>query len=191
MEGFEPPRRFSTPTSRFSRPVPSTAWVHLQMYSRSNVSRKKERSLERNPDFLLISYSRDPLKTQGKLKNGFQNALPFSRPVPSTTWVHLQMYFRSNVSRKKERSLERNSDFLLISYRRDPLKTQGKLKNGFQKALPFSRPPRYVRFGNSPWRAERLYAQKSYHKSPVLSIEKRRCTTIFGRKGLHKGHFMI
>ena len=79
MEGFEPPRRFSTPTSRFSRPFPSTAWVHLQMYSRSNVSRKKERNLERNPDFLLISYSRDPLKTQGKLKNGFQNALPFSR----------------------------------------------------------------------------------------------------------------
>ena len=80
MEGFEPPRRFSTPTSRFSRPVPSTAWVHLQMYSRSNVSRKKERNLERNPDFLLISYRRDPLKTQGKLKNGFQNAIPFSRP---------------------------------------------------------------------------------------------------------------
>ena len=131
MEGFEPPRRFSTPTSRFSRPFPSTAWVHLQMYSRSNVSRKKERNLERNPDFLLISCRRNPLKTQGKLKNGFQNTLPFSRP------------------------------------------------------------PRYVRFGNAPWRAERLYAQKSYHKSPVLSIEKRRCTTIFGRKGLHKGHFMI
>ena len=188
MEGFEPPRRFSTPTSRFSRPFPSTAWVHLQMYSRSNVSRKKERNLERNPDFLLISYSRNPLKTQGKLKIGFQNALPFSRPVPSTTWVHLQMYFRSNVSRKKG---ERNPDFLLISYSREPLKTQGKLKNGFQNALPFSRPPRYVRFGNSPCRAERLYAQKNYHKSPVLSIEKRRCTTIFGRKGLHKGHFMI
>ena len=101
------------------------------------------------------------------------------------------MYFRSNVSRKKERNLERNPDFLLISYSRDPLKTQGKLKTGFQKALPFSSLPRYVRFGNSPWRAERLYAQKSYHKSPVLSIEKRRCTTIFGRKGLHKGHFMI
>ena len=191
MEGFEPPRRFSTPTSRFSRPFPSTAWVHLQMYSRSNVSRKKERNLERNPDFLLISCRRNPLKTQGKLKNGFQNTLPFSRPVPSTAWVHLQMYFRSNVSRKKERNLERNRDFLLISCRRNPLKTQGKLKNGFQNALPFSRPPRYVRFGNSPWRAERMYAQKSYHKSPVLSIEKRRCTTIFGRKGLHKGHFMI
>ena len=92
---------------------------------------------------------------------------------------------------KKERNLERNPDFLLISCRRNPLKTQGKLKNGFQNTLPFSRPPRYVRFGNSPWRAERLHAQKSYHKSPVLSIEKRRCTTIFGRKGLHKGHFMI
>ena len=191
MEGFEPPRRFSTPTSRFSRPFPSTAWVHLQMYSRSNVSRKKERNLERNPDFLLISCRRNPLKTQGKLKNGFQNTLPFSRPFPSTAWVHLQMYFRSNVSRKKERNLERSPDFFLISYSRDPLKTQGKLKNGFQNTLPFSRLPRYVRFGNSPWRAERLYAQKSYHKSPVLSIEKRRCTTIFGRKGLHKGHFMI
>ena len=83
--------------------------------------------------------------------------------------------------------MERNPDFLLISYSRNPLKTQGKLKNGF----PFSRSSRYVRFGNAPWRAERLYAQKSYHKSPVLSIEKRRCTTIFGRKGLHKGHFMI
>ena len=191
MEGFEPPRRFSTPTSRFSRPFPSTAWVHLQMYSRSNVSRKKERNLERNPDFLLISCRRNPLKTQGKLKNGFQNTLPFSRPFPSTAWVHLQMYSRSNVSRKKERNLERNSDFLLISYSRDPLKTQGKLKNGFQNAIPFSSLPRYDRFGNAPWRAERLYAQKSYHKSPVLSIEKRRCTTIFGRKGLHKGHFMI
>ena len=41
---------------------------------------KKERNLERNPDFFLISYRRDPLKTQGKLKNGFQNTLPFSRP---------------------------------------------------------------------------------------------------------------
>ena len=91
----------------------------------------------------------------------------------------------------KERSLDRNPDFLLISYSLDPLKTQGKLKNGFQNAIPFSRPPRYDRFGSSPWCAERLHAQKSYHKSPVLSIEKRRCTTIFGRKGLHKGHFMI
>ena len=101
------------------------------------------------------------------------------------------MYSRSNVSRKKERNLERNPDFLLISYSRDPLKTQGKLKNGFQNTLPFSRLPRYDRFGNAPWCAERLYAQKSYHKFPVLSIEKRRCTTIFGRKGLHKGRFMI
>ncbi len=87
--------------------------------------------------------------------------------------------------------MERNPDFLLISYSRDPLKTQGKLKNGFQNSLPFSRSSRYDRFGNAPWRAERLYAQKIYHKSPVLSIEKRRYTTIFGRKGLHKGHFMI
>ena len=101
------------------------------------------------------------------------------------------MYFRSNVSRKKERNLERNPDFFLISYSRDPLKPQTKLDNGFHKALPFSRPSRYDRFGSSPWCAERLYAQKNYHKSPVLSIEKRRCTTIFGRKGLHKGHFMI
>ena len=31
MEGFEPPRRFSTPTSRFSRPDPSATWVHLQL----------------------------------------------------------------------------------------------------------------------------------------------------------------
>ena len=160
MEGFEPPRRFSTPTSRFSRPFPSTAWVHLQMYSRSNVSRKKERNLERNPDFLLISCRRNPLKTQGKLKNGFQNTLPFSRPFPSTAWVHLQMYSRSNVSRKKERNLERNPDFLLISCRRNPLKTQGKLKNGFQNTLPFSRPPRYVRFGNSPWRRTAVCSKK-------------------------------
>ena len=100
MEGFEPPRRFSTPASRFSRPVPSAAWVHLQMYSRSNVPRKKERNLERNPDFLLISRSRTPLKTQEKLENGFQNTLPFSRP------------------------------------------------------------PRYDRFGNSPWTPQRLCAQK-------------------------------
>ncbi len=94
------------------------------------------------------------------------------------------MYFRSNVSRKKERSLERNPDFLLISYSRDPLKTQGKLKNGFQNALPFSRPPRYVRFGNSPWRTERLYAQKNYHKSPVLSIEKTPLYNDFRQKGV-------
>jgi len=33
--------------------------------------------------------------------------------------------------------------------------------------------------------------KKNYHKMRALSIEKRRCTTIFGRKGLHKGHFMI
>ena len=187
MEGFEPPRRFSTPTSRFSRPVPSTAWVHLQMYSRSNVSRKKERNLERNPDFLLISCRRNPLKTQGKLKNGFQNTLPFSRPVPSTAWVHLQIYSRSNVSRKKERNLERNPDFLLISYSRDPLKTQGKLKNGFQNTLPFSIPPRYDRFGNSPWCAERLYAQKITTNPPYCQSKNTAVQRFSAERGCIKG----
>ena len=132
MEGFEPPRRFSTPTSRFSRPFPSTAWVHLQMYSRSNVSRKKERNLERNPDFLLTSCRRNPLKTQGKLKNGFQNALPFSRPVPSTAWVHLQMYSRSNVSRKKGEKLGEKSRFSLNFLQPQPVENTGKI----EKRLP-------------------------------------------------------
>ena len=191
MEGFEPPRRFSTPASRFSRPVPSAAWVHLQMYSRSNVSQKKERNLERNPDFLLISYSRDPLKTQGKLENGFQNALPFSRPVPSTAWVHLQMYSRSNVSRKKGEKLGEKSRFSLNFLSPQPVENTGKIEKRLPKCPPVFKPAPLCPLRYSPWRAERLYAQKSYHKSPVLSIEKRRCTTIFGRKGLHKGHFMI
>ena len=136
MEGFEPPRRFSTPTSRFSRPVPSTAWVHLQMYFRSNVSRKKERNLERNPDFFLISYSRDPLKTQTKLENGFQNALPFSRPVPSTTWVHLQMYFRSNVSRKKGEKLGEKSRFSLNFLQPRPVENTGEIEKRLPKCPP-------------------------------------------------------
>ena len=127
MEGFEPPRRFSTPTSRFSRPFPSTAWVHLQMYSRSNVSRKKERNLERNPDFLLISCRRNPLKTQGKLKNGFQNTLPFSRP------------------------------------------------------------PRYDRFGNSPWRAGRRRAQKGTTKCPHCQSKSADVRGFSPEKGCIKG----
>ncbi len=35
------------------------------------------------------------------------------------------------------------------------------------------------------------FVLKNYHKTPVLSIEKRCCTRIFGRKGLHKGDFMV
>ena len=62
---------------------------------------KKERNLERNPDFLLISYSRGPLKTQGKLKNGFQNTLPFSRPVPLCPLRQLPMVRRTAVCSKK------------------------------------------------------------------------------------------
>ena len=136
MEGFEPPRRFSTPTSRFSRPFPSTAWVHLQMYSRSNVSRKKERNLERNPDFLLISCRRNPLKTQGKLKNGFQNTLPFSRPFPSTAWVHLQMYSRSNVSRKKGEKLGEKSRFSLNFLSPQPVENTGEIEKRLPKCPP-------------------------------------------------------
>ena len=35
------------------------------------------------------------------------------------------------------------------------------------------------------------FVLKNYHKTPVLSIEQRCCTRIFGRKGLHKGDFMV
>ena len=62
---------------------------------------KKERSLERNPDFLLISYSLDPLKTQGKLKNGFQNAIPFSRPPRYEPLRQLPMVRRTAACSKK------------------------------------------------------------------------------------------
>ena len=65
--------------------------------------------------------------------------------------------------------MERNPDFLLISYSRNPLKTQGKLKNGFQNTLPFSRPPRYDHFGNSP----HMQIEKQDAEIGVLSLAEK------------------
>ena len=88
---------------------------------------------------------------------------------------------------KKERNLERNPDFLLISYSRGPLKTQGKLKTSFQNTLPFSSLPRYDRFGNAPWRAERLYAQKTTTNPPYCQSKNAAVQRFSAERGCIKG----
>ena len=89
----------------------------------------------------------------------------------------------------KRRETWREIPFSLNFLSPQPLKTQGKLKTASKILSRFQDCPVMTALATPPWCAERLYAQKKLPQIPVLSIEKRRCTTIFGRKGLHKRAF--
>ena len=101
MEGFEPPRRFSTPTSRFSRPVPSTAWVHLQMYSRSNVSRKKGEKLGEKSRFSLNFLQPRPVENTGKIEKRLPKYSPVFKTAPLWPLWQRPMVRRTAVCSKK------------------------------------------------------------------------------------------
>ena len=80
--------------------------------------------------------------------NGFQDHPVMTASV--TLHVFSADWFLKKCRGKRREILERSFPKSLIYDTRKPLKIQGFSEGSFQSGVPFSRPPRYDRFGNPP-----------------------------------------